>query len=97
MRLRNIFAGILIGTLMFGVTGCLPEKEDVTGSAVSSQITSQKKIRTFDGSSEVRTSDGRRWNPPAGSHQDKDGRVYDKDGAVIGQVGPVRLDPNAVG
>lgn len=97
MRLKNIVAGILTGVLVISVAGCSAEKEHSASSAVSSQTTGQKKVRTFNGSSGVRTSDGKRWNPPAGSYQDKEGYIYDKDGAVIGQVGPIRLDPNAVG
>jgi hypothetical protein len=37
------------------------------------------------------------WTPPAGSYQDKDGYILDKDGTTIGQTGPLKIPKDAVG
>ena len=66
-------------------------------SSSSSQEIGQKQIRTFNGTSKVKASDGHTWTPPAGSHQDKDGYIIDKDGCVIGQTGPLKIPSDAVG
>ena len=44
-----------------------------------------------------RSSDGSMWTPPAGSYQDKDGYILDKDGTTIGQTGPLKIPKDAVG
>ena len=91
--------GVIALATVVCLSGCSANtNNDVkVNSSSSSQEIGQKQIRTFTGTSKVKASDGHTWTPPAGSHQDKDGYIIDKDGCVIGQTGPLKIPSDAVG
>lgn len=91
--------GVIALVTVICLSGCSANtNNDVKGnSSLSSQKIGQQQIRTFNGTSKVKSSDGHTWTPPAGLHQDKDGYIIDKDGCVIGQTGPLKIPGDAVG
>ena len=93
------YFGVIALTIVVCLSGCSADtNNDVkVNSSLSSKEIGQKQIRTFNGTSKVKEPDGHAWTPPAGSHQDKDGYIIDKDGCVIGQTGPLKIPSDAVG
>ena len=90
------YLGIFILTVVVGLSGCASDTDSDT--QVSSQRQQkQNRVQTFNGRRQIRSSDGSMWTPPAGSYQDKDGYILDKDGTTIGQTGPLKIPKDAVG
>jgi len=93
--------GGLILTIMVGLSGCASGTDSdtqVSSRAYSMQMKqNQNRVQTFNGRRQIRSSDGSMWTPPAGSYQDKDGYILDKDGTTIGQTGPLKIPKDAVG
>ena len=89
------YLGIFILTVMVGLSGCASDTDSdtqVSSRAYSMQIQqNQNRVQTFNGRRQIRSSDGSMWTPPAGSYQDKDGYILDKDGTTIGQTGPLKI------
>ena len=75
---------------MVGLSGCASDTDSdtqVSSRAYSMQMKqNQNRVLTFNGRRQIRSSDGSMWTPPAGSYQDKDGYILDKDGTTIGQT-----------
>lgn len=96
-KIRGTLCGILAAGLVC-LSGCA-DKEAVQQKkeAVPQEVGASVKMEMFNGVKQVKGPDGQMWTPPAGSRTDAEGRVLDKDGCVIGQIGPVRISPNAVG
>ena len=92
---------IFILTVMVGLSGCASDTDSdtqVSSRAYSMQMKqNQNRVQTFNGRRQIRSSDGSMWTPPAGSYQDKDGYILDKDGTTIGQTGPLKIPKDAVG
>ena len=89
------YLGIFILTVVVGLSGCA---SDTDSGAYSMQMQqNQNRVQTFNGRRQIRSSDGSMWTPPAGSYQDKDGYILDKDGTTIGQTGPLKIPKDAVG
>ena len=90
------YLGIFILTIMVGLSGCASDTDSdtqVSSRAYSMQIQqNQNRVQTFNGRRQIRSSDGSMWTPPAGSYQDKDGYILDKDGTTLGQTGFMRID-----
>ena len=88
-------------TALYAILSCtvliLPGCSAITNDHTQSSSLQPDMARVFDGSKQAKSSDGHIWTPPAGSYTDEKGTVLDKNGVVIGQIGPVRIDPNAVG
>ena len=84
-----------------GLSGCVSDTDSdtqVSSHAYSMQMQqNQNRVQTFNGRRQIRSSDGSMWTPPAGSYQDKDGYILDKDGTTIGQTGPLKIPKDAVG
>ena len=91
------YLGVIALVTVVCSSGCSANNNVKVNSSSSSQEIGQKQIRTFTGTSKVKASDGHTWTPPAGSHQDKDGYIIDRDGCVIGQTGPLKIPGDAVG
>lgn len=96
-KIRRTLCVILVAGLVC-LSGCT-DKEVVQQKevAVPQEAETSGKMETFNGTKRVKGPDGQMWTPPAGSHTDADGYVLDKDGCVIGKIGPLRISPNAVG
>lgn len=97
--LKTISICTILSSTILTLPGCSAKTDNnpESSKAQSVQEYSPDTVQFFDGSQKVKSSSGRTWTPPAGSHTDKNGSVIDKNGCVIGQVGPVHYDPNAVG
>lgn len=93
------YIGITALAVVVCLSGCSANtNNDVKGNnRSSSQEISQKHIRTFNGTRRIKATDGHTWTPPAGSYQNKDGYIIDKDGYVIGQTDPLKIPSDAVG
>ena len=93
------YLGVIALATIVCLSGCSAKinNDEKVNSSSSSQEIGQKQIWTFNGTRKVRESDGHIWTPAAGSHQDKDGYIIDKNGCVIGQTGPLKIPSDAVG
>lgn len=93
------YLGIITLMIIVCLSGCSAHTNHNVKVSDSSylQENAQKQIRTFNGHSKIKASDGNVWSPPAGSHQDENGYIIDKDGVVIGQTGPLKIPKDAVG
>lgn len=100
------YLGIFILTVMVGLSGCASDTDSdtqVSSRAYSMQMKQNQNrvqtfsVQTFNGRRQIRSSDGSMWTPPAGSYQDKDGYILDKDGTTIGQTGLLKIPKDAVG